>query len=85
MSIGWRLARGNAALCRASPRAIGAMLMDTRDFERPQDARMAMRIAGDVAIAAVASGSPAEAAGLRGGEELRAVDGMRTDRQGPGL
>lgn len=76
LTIGWRLARGNAALCRSSQPAIGAMLTDIRDFNRPGDAQAAMRLKGNVAVAAVATGSPAQAAGLRAGEELIAVDGM---------
>lgn len=75
LTIGWRLARANAELCRSHPQAIGAMLMAADDFKRSGDARAAMRLKGNVAIAAVASGSPAEASGLRAGEELLAIDG----------
>ena len=75
LTLGWRLARANADFCLERRGAIGLMLTDIRDFKRPRDAQAALRIAGNVAIAARAEGSPAAAAGLRAGEELRAVNG----------
>ncbi len=75
LTIGWRLARGNAGFCRSRAPAIGAMLTAAEDFNRPAEARAAMRIKGNLAVAAVASGSPAEASGLRAGEELLTVEG----------
>lgn len=75
LSLGWRLARANAEFCLARRASIGLMLTDIHDFKRPRDAQAALRIAGNVAIAASAAGSPAAAAGLRPGEELRAVNG----------
>jgi Zn-dependent protease with chaperone function len=76
LSLGWRLARANAPLCLSRQRAIGLMLADVRRYKDPARARAAMGIGGDVAIAAVAAGSPAEAAGLRAGMEVLAIDGQ---------
>lgn len=76
LSIGWRLARANAALCQRSPSAIGLMLANVRQFKDPDRARAALRIDGDVIVEAVASGSPAQAAGLRAGAQVLAIGGQ---------
>jgi Zn-dependent protease with chaperone function len=76
MSLGWRLVRGNAALCLSRQRSIGLMLADVRRYDDPARARMGQGIAGDLVIEAVAAGSPAEAAGLRAGAELLAIGGQ---------
>ncbi len=75
LSLGWRLARANAALCQARQGAIGLMLADVRRYDDPDRARAALGIDGNVAIEAVAAGSPAQAAGLRAGAEVLAVGG----------
>ncbi len=75
LSIGWRLALANAPLCRTTQSAIGLMLTDVRDFAEPALARAGLGIAGDIAVEAVAAGSPAEAAGLRAGEAVLAIGG----------
>jgi hypothetical protein len=76
LSIGWRLARANAALCRRSPPAIGLMLAHLRQFKDPARARAALGIDGDVIVEAVAAGSPAQAAGLRAGMQVLAIGGQ---------
>ena len=75
LSLGWRLAKANATLCLNRQRAVGLMLADVRRYDDPARARAAMAISGDVAIAAVAAGSPAEAVGLRAGAEVLAIGG----------
>lgn len=76
LSIGWRLARANAALCQHSPSAIGLMLADVHQFKDPDRARAALGISGDVIVEAVAAGSPAQAAGLRAGTQVLAIGGQ---------
>ena len=76
LSIGWRVARANAALCQRSPAAIGLMLASVRQFKDPDRARAALRIDGDVIVEAVAAGSPAQAAGLRAGAQVLAIGGQ---------
>ena len=76
LSIGWRLARANAAMCQRSPAAIGLILAHVRQFKDPDRARAALGIDGDVFVEAVATGSPAQAAGLRAGLEVLAIGGQ---------
>ena len=74
LSIGWRLARANAALCQRSPSAIGLMLADARQFKDPDRARAAL--GSGVVLEAVANGSPAQAAGLNAGMQVLAIGGQ---------
>lgn len=75
MALGWRLARANAVYCRDSQNAVGLMLTDFHRFKEPARASAAVGVFSGVAIEAVASGSPAEAAGLRAGDTLLAIGG----------
>lgn len=72
-SIGWRLARGNAPFCANAAPSAGLLLYDVRNFSDSQQVRAALGIAGEIAIGAVAAGSPAQRAGLRGDEEVIAL------------
>lgn len=72
-SIGWRLAHGNAPFCADAAPAAGLLLYDVRNFSASQQVRAALGIAGEIAVGAVATGSPAERAGLRGNEEVIAL------------
>lgn len=74
-SVGWRLVRDNAAYCRAVSPAIGLVLFDAAGFADPAAVRLALGLASDIAVEAVAADSPAARAGLRPGEALRAVAG----------
>jgi hypothetical protein len=74
-SIGWRLATGNARFCADAAPAIGLLLQDMANYRTPKRMRAAAGIEGDVAVQAVAAGSPAEAAGLLPNDEILAVDG----------
>ena len=75
LSIGWRLTRANAPFCRRTQSAIGLMLRDIRSDAEPHRARAALGLAGNLTVQAVAAGSPAESAGLRGGDEVLAIEG----------
>lgn len=73
-SIGWKLVRGNAAFCPDARPSIGLLLQDVAAFTAPQTVRSAMGISGDIAIQAVAAGSPAAMAGLPVFAEVLAID-----------
>ncbi len=75
LDLSWRLARANAPFCRDTQNSIGIMLTDFHRFEEPALASAAVSVSSGVAIEAVASGSPAEAAGLRAGDTLLAIGG----------
>ncbi len=75
-TIGWRLARGNAAFCPETRPASGLLLMDAANFRDPAAIRAALGLTGDIAVNAVAQGSPAERAGLKPGENVFALAGQ---------
>lgn len=77
-TVGWQLATANAAYCRDAAPAIGLLLLDARQFDRPRAVRSVLGMAGDIAVEAVAEGSPAAMAGLLPGEEIVAIDGQST-------
>ena len=74
-SVGWRLVRGNAAYCRDLAPGIGLQLFDAAGFDDPAAVRKALGFTRDIAVEAVAEGSPAARAGLGGHQELDAVAG----------
>lgn len=74
-TVGWKLAAGNAAFCAETVPGSGLLLMDAANFRDPPAIRAALGLAGDIAVNAVAAGSPAESAGLRAGEEVLAIGG----------
>lgn len=63
-TIGWRLSHANAAYCPRGAPGIGLLLGDVQTFSDPAGTRAYYGLSGDIAVAAVAAGSPAEAAGL---------------------
>ena len=72
-AAGWRLVTANAAFCeRASP-ALGLSVLDAGAFADPAAVRRQLGLSGDLALGAVAPGSPAEAAGLAAGDTLVAI------------
>jgi hypothetical protein len=77
-SLGWKLARANAPFCKAVQPSIGLLLADVQNFARPAAIRKALAIGGDISVAAVAAGSPAESSGLRSGDEVLAIGGKPT-------
>lgn len=64
LSIGWKLAAANASLCARAAPSLGLLLLDARTFVDPATARTTYGLSGDIGVAAVAAGSPAERAGL---------------------
>ncbi len=74
-TIGWRLSRANARFCARGAPGIGLLLGDAQTFADPAAARAAYGLSGDIAVAAVAAGSPAEAAGLAANAVVTAVAG----------
>jgi membrane-associated protease RseP (regulator of RpoE activity) len=75
-TIGWRLARGNAPFCAETRPATGLLLMDAANFRDPAAIRAALGLTGDIAVNAVAQGSPAQRAGLKPGEGVVALAGQ---------
>lgn len=75
-TIGWRLSHANAAYCARGAPGIGLLLGDAQTFADPAAAREAYGLSGDIAVAAVAVGSPAETAGLSANTVVTAVEGM---------
>lgn len=75
-TIGWKLSHANARFCPHGAPGIGLLLGDVQTFADPALARQAYGLSGDVAVAAVAAGSPAEAAGLAANVVVTAVDGV---------
>lgn len=75
-TIGWRLSHANARFCARGAPGIGLLLGDAQTFADPEVARAAYGLSGDIAVAAVAAGSPAEAAGLTVNAVVTAVDGV---------
>ncbi|WP_421850945.1 M48 family metalloprotease [Novosphingobium sp.] len=74
-TIGWKLSHANAAYCPRGAPGIGLLLGDAQTFANPALARTAYGLSGDIAVAAVAAGSPAEAAGLTANTGVTAVAG----------
>ena len=62
--IGWKLATGNAPYCADARPAIGALFHDAASYGKPDRVRAELGLVGDIAVQAVAPGSPAAAAGL---------------------
>lgn len=75
MNTGWRLARANAAYCVDIVPAIGLVPQDLQSWGDPAAARAAFGVgnATEVMVGAVATGSPAAAAGLVAGQPLHAI------------
>lgn len=74
-TIGWKLARGNAAYCERVRPTVGLLLQDVQNYDDPAKARALLGLAGDIAVEAVADGSPAQAAGLEANDAVLAIGG----------
>ncbi len=72
---GWRLATGNAPFCRDTVPATGLLLHDASAYPDPAAARKALGLTGDIAVQAVADGSPAARAGLAADATLVTIAG----------
>ena len=77
-TITFRLGQAGAGLCDRSGPVSGLVLHHPAQYGAPirPHARLVFDMADDLAIMAVASGSPAEAAGLKAGDRLMAVNGQ---------
>ena len=74
-AVGWRLARGNAALCADAAPQLGLLLHDAGAYDDPAKVRAELGLKGDIAVEAVAMGSPAAASGLARDDTLVSLDG----------
>lgn len=75
-ATGWRLASANAPFCAGAAPALGLSLLDAAAFADPAAVRRQLGLAGDLAIGAVAPGSPTDLAGLAANDTLVAIDGV---------
>ncbi|OCC23944.1 hypothetical protein MB02_09015 [Croceicoccus estronivorus] len=77
-TIGWRLTTANAPYCANARPAIGLLLMDTHQFNQPGAVRAAAGLGNDIAVEAVATGSPSAATELLPNQEILAIAGRST-------
>ncbi|WP_324261916.1 hypothetical protein U4960_01855 [Altererythrobacter sp. H2] len=71
---GWRLVTGNAPFCTRTVPATGLLLHDAATYPDPPAARAALGLAGDVAVQAVAAGSPAARSNVPVGATLKRLE-----------
>ena len=76
---GWQLVTGNAPFCENAIPSVGLQLQDMRGYGDPDAVRSALGLSGDFAVATVAAGSPAEAAGLSRNEGVLRIAGQVAD------
>ena len=69
-ATGWRLASANAEFCDNAAPSIGLLLHDAQSYGDPDAVRAELGLSGDIAVQAVAPGSPAEAAQIRTNDTL---------------
>lgn len=74
-AIGFRIITANAPFCDERTSATGLLLTDIAAYRSPRDIRDVLGLSGDIAVQAVAPGSPAGRAGIVAGSELLAIDG----------
>jgi len=74
-SVGYRLASANAPLCNRKFRNPGWVLHDALQYPDPGIARAAFSLRAPVGLAAVVPEGPADAAGLKSGDGIVAVNG----------
>ena len=74
---GSRLATANAPFCPASVPSAGFLFHDAASYGDPVAIRTAFGLVGDIGVQAVASGSPAAAAGLKVNDTILAIGGKR--------
>lgn len=82
-AVGWRLARANAPYCADTHPSIGLLLHDAAAYSDPAALRDAFGLTGDIAVEAVAPGSPAERAGLRVNDTLVEIGGRAIGAEFP--
>lgn len=72
-AAGWRLVTANAAYCERAAPALGLSVLDAAAFRDSAAVRRHLGLSGDLAIGAVAPGSPAAAAGLAADDTLLGI------------
>lgn len=82
-ALGWRLASANAPFCAHAAPALGIAVMDAGAFGDPVAVRRQFGLSGDLAVGAVAPGSPAAQAGIAANDTLVALGGEPLDRRFP--
>ncbi|WP_133366262.1 hypothetical protein [Qipengyuania sediminis] len=73
-AVGWRLVTANAPFCADAAPALGLSVLDAAAFADPAAVRRQLGLRGDLAIGAIAQGSPAAQAGLRLNDTLLALN-----------
>lgn len=75
IDVGWRLTTGNAAFCADARPSVGLLLQDMAGYGRgADDIRTLLGLQGDIAVEAVATGSPAWRAGLQANDSVLILD-----------
>lgn len=82
-AVGWRLATANARFCEGARPALGLSILDAGAFGDPAATRRQLGLSGDLALGAVAPGSPAASAGLRVNDTVLAIDGVAVAERFP--
>lgn len=82
-ATGWRLASANAPFCDRAAPALGFAVLDAGGFGDPDAVRRQLGLSDDLAIGAVAAGSPAAAAGIAAGDTLIALNGVTLTERYP--
>ena len=78
-TIGYRLASANAPFCERKARNPAMILHDVAQYPDRKTAFAAFAFPEPIAVAAVVKGGPADAAGLRAGDGLVAIDNESLD------
>ena len=82
-AVGWKLAAANAPFCGGAAPALGLSLLDAGGFRDSAAVRRQLGLGGDIALGAVAPGSPAAAAGLAANDTLLAIGDERLAERFP--
>ncbi|MXO86916.1 hypothetical protein GRI38_12845 [Altererythrobacter aurantiacus] len=82
-SIGWKLVTGNAAFCENAEPAAGFLLHDAATYSDADGVRRALGLSGDIAVQAVAAGSPADRAGLQPNDTIHSINEVMVERDFP--
>ncbi|WP_164115999.1 M48 family metallopeptidase [Sphingorhabdus sp. Alg239-R122] len=74
LSVGYRLVSGSAPFCRDTEMRAGLALHDIAQYQDRSTAREAYGFARDIAVLAVAEGSPAQKAGIAANDSIVAIN-----------
>lgn len=74
-ATGWRLATANAPFCERAAAALGISVLDAGAFADPGAVRSQLGLNGDLAVGAIAPGSPAALAGIATNDTIIAIEG----------